>query len=929
MEQILKNDFFSFTEQGVEKKTKFPIKINYENFYSHLNKKLDEVKYRKHLLSTLRKVLIEGRANLEEIFKKDNMGSYCVAGHSLLLDQIITIIYYEGLSIFYDDEKPSLCIVAIGGYGRSELAPYSDIDLLFLVEKKNTTQIEKLIQYTLYFLWDLGLKIGHSTRNISEVIEYSKKDFIVRTSILENRYLIGDKTIFKNINEKFRDFQKETTTEFINFKLKEQDARQHKMGGSRYMLEPNIKESKGGLRDLHTLFWISKYYYGFKNLVEIKNVKVSWSKELKIFYKAQDFLWAIRCHLHYFSKRDDNILNFEAQAKIATSFGYKKRKNTLAVERFMKRFYLTARDVGNLTRLFCTELNINQFQSIIYPSVNFENIWGKGDFFIDKGKVSLKLTGKTSSNLEENPIIIYKLFKYAQQNNLDIHPTTIHNILLSKKFLKNKINKSLEVTSIFLIILMSSNNAERYLRLMSECGVLGRFFIDFQRIVGLMQFDMYHHYTVDEHTLRAIGFLHKIEKGDLIETAPVASRVIKEIQSRKVLFVATFLHDIGKGRGGDHSIKGEDIARKFCPSIGLNEEETETIAWLVRNHLIMSKIAFNYDISDPKTISDFTKTIQSPEKLKLLLVLTVADILAVAPNIWNSWKASLMRNLYRLSEEVLHGANPYNLLELNPNEAIKRTREKLSDWSDKEFDIYSKKLSEKYWIAFDTETQVWHAKISRFEDFKKNLIKVSLKVENNSKSIQLAVLAPDYPGLFSKITGAIAVNGVEILTARIFTRQDGIALDCFWIEHGKGILFEEEKLEKIKESIKKCLINQLNPEQELFKLYKSIHKRNIFIKTPSRVLLDNSVSNTHSVLEINGRDRPGLLFNLTSKLTELGVQIQSASVSTYGDRVVDVFYVKDIFGMKIDGLNRIKVIKEKLNSVLVETKFLEKNMKKS
>ena len=914
-----KEGFFNFVEDDTIKKTKFPIKINAYNLKKNVHQEISLTNLRKQITQSLKVILSEGQSILEVKFLNDNKGLFCAVAYSHLMDQIIYIIYDKIKN--YLKTKDLLSLLAVGGFGRGELAPYSDIDLLFLIGPRNKKISEKVIHFILYTLWDLGLSVGHSTRNIADVIKDSKKDIILRTSILENRYLAGDKKLSNDFNSKLKILQKSTVSEFINLKLKEQDNRHYKMGDSRYMLEPNIKESKGCLRDLNTLFWISKYHYRFNKITEIKKYSLSWSNELKRFNKALDFLMTLRCHLHYMSKKDDNILNFSAQEQIAQNLGYKNRGNTLSVERFMKRFYLIVKDVGSLTRLFCTELdNYNDVQPI-YSSASYDRDWK--DFELKNRQVFYNKNKTEEKNEKVSPKKILKIFEFAQNRNLDIHPSTIYSIINSKRTISKLENKK-ELYNLFIDILLSSKNSEKYLRLMNECGVLGKLFPDFQKIVGLMQYNMYHHYTVDEHTIRSIGFLNKLEKGDLREIAPIASRLIKKIQSRKVLFISTFLHDIGKGRNEDHSRVGEEIAKKICTSLELKEEETENILWLVKNHLLMSKIAFNYDVSDPETIDDFTKIVQSPEKLKLLLILTVADILAVGPGIWNSWKAALMRDLFRLSEEVLYGANPYHLLELSPDNSMIKTRENLKNWENQEFEVYSSQYPRNFWSALDVETHVWLAKKYKTNRKKIKLIEIFFKKLKNTNSILLVVSAPDNPGLFSDIAGAISIQGVDIQTAKIFTRKDGMATDIFWVTTNTRTVFDKEKLNKIKQSIIKSLTTNFNPEKQIFKLWKSTPKRIRSLKSPSRVIVDNMVSNSQTVIEVNCKNKPGLLYKLTKEIKDLNLQIQSSSVSTYGNSAVDVFYVKDVFGMKIECEKRINLIKKNIELALLDDLETEK-----
>ena len=451
---------------------------------------------------------------------------------------------------------------------------------------------------------------------------------------------------------------------------------------------------------------------------------------------------------------------------------------------------------------------------------------------------------------------------------------------------------------------------------MNESGVLGRFLPDFGKIVAMMQFDMYHSYTVDEHTIKVIGVLHDIGTGGLAETAPVATSVMPEIESRLVLFVAALLHDIAKGRDGDHSELGAELALELCPMLGLSQEETETVSWLVRHHLLMSKTAFRYDLNDPKTIDDFAAIVQSPERLKLLLVLTVADIRGVGPTIWNGWKAALMRDLYYQTDAVLRGADAAVIAAGNAEVAREAVRERLDGWSDEEFNAYAAMMPRQYWTGFDTESQLRHAGLGRtFRSMDVPLLADFRQVEDKNVT-ELTLLTVDDAGLFSRIAGAVAGHGINIAGARITTCADGTVLDVFQLQTTSNEPVTDERLlGRVKASIEKAVSGTLRPQAALRERWQSLPERVRHLPVPSRVILSNRISSTHTVIEVNGRDMPGLLHRLTRTLAELGLQIQTATVSTYGERVVDVFYVKDLFGLQVHNEARLTTIRDRLLEV--------------
>ncbi len=585
---------------------------------------------RRVLLPPLKAALNRGRAEIRRRFDADGTAARAVREHSFLIDQLIRALHDLVTETIYPMANPTagekMAIVAVGGYGRGELAPFSDVDLLFLLPYKQTPHTEQVIESLLYLLWDLGLKVGQATRSVTECLRYAKADLTIRTALLEARYIWGEQALFTELKTRFEsEIVRGTAAQFVEAKLAERDARHVRVGDSRYQLEPNVKEGKGGLRDLHTLFWIAKYIYRIDDVAKLVELGVLSAEESTRFERAQSFLWTVRCHLHYLAERAEERLTFDMQTEIGARMGYTDHAGSRGVERFMKHYFLVAKDVGDLTRIFCAILEIDQKGKRRLAWLR----WGQtrralGGFGVDGDR----LTIPSEDFFAKDPIALLRLFHVAQEHDLDIHPRALRAVTQSLRLIDARLREDPEANRLFLEILTSKKNPEIALRRMNEAGVFGKFIPDFGRVVAQMQYDMYHVYTVDEHTLFAIGILHQIETGQLKEELPVASAIMPTIISRRALYLATLLHDIAKGRGGDHSQLGEKIALKLGPRLGLSDEETETVAWLVRWHLLMSSAAFKLDISDPQTIQNFVDRVQSPERLKLLLVLTAADIRA-------------------------------------------------------------------------------------------------------------------------------------------------------------------------------------------------------------------------------------------------------------------------------------------------------------
>ena len=497
-----------------------------------------------------------------------------------------------------------------------------------------------------------------------------------------------------------------------------------------------------------------------------------------------------------------------------------------------------------------------------------------------------------------------------------IHPRALRRASQSLRLIDAKLRQDPEANRLFLEILTSHKDPEGALRRMNESGVFGRFIPDFGRVVAQMQYDMYHHYTVDEHTLFAIGILHKIESGELKDEAPLATKLFGKIVSRRALYLAVLLHDIAKGRGGDHSVLGEGIALKLGPRLGLAAEETETVAWLVRWHLLMSGTAFKRDIGDPRTIADFVDIVQSPERLKLLLILTHADIRAVGPQVWNAWKAALLRDLYQRAIDMMSGGLTDEPQEARIAVAQAAARERLPDFSEAEFAAFAKAGYPFYWLSFPADVHARHARLMREAAASGAPLVVEKRVDADRAVTEITLYTADHPGLFSRIAGALAVSGANIVDARIMTMSNGMAFDTFWVQDLAGHAFDRpDKLARLAVVFENVLTGDLKPHRELARPPAFPSRMQAFTVAP-RVLVDNQASALHTVIEVNGRDRPGLLFELTRELTRLNLQVSSAKISTYGEKVVDVFYVKNLFGHKVEHPTKLAEIRTTLEAVL-------------
>ena len=862
----------------------------------------------------LKDALAEGRAEIQRrLATHPSRGLEASNAQAYLTDQLLRVLFDLATQRLHPLHNPTagerLTLIAVGGYGRAEMAPFSDVDIGFLTPGKQTPWAEQVIESMLYALWDLALKIGHSSRSLDEMVRQAKGDVTIRTALLEARYVTGDVALYDEAAKRFKaEVQHGTERQFIADKLAERDARHRKMGDTRYVVEPNVKEGKGGLRDLHTLFWIGKYIHDVQRGADLVEVGLLTKAEYRLFHRADNFLQAVRCHLHSVTRRAEDRLTFDVQREIATRMRFSDRPGKPAVERFMQYYFLQAKTVGNLTGVFLAHLDERfaaRGRRFGLPTIRRRPDRLHG-FVLDRGRLALP----RDDYFVEDPVRLIEVFQLADLHGVEIHPLTMRAAARDAKLIAGH-RRDPRANALFLDVLTSPRDPELVLRWMNEAGVFGRFVPDFGRVVAQMQFDMYHHYTVDEHTIRAIGLLARIDKGELRDDHPLSSAIIKHIVSRRALYVAVLLHDIAKGRGGDHSILGAEVAERLCPRFGLSPAETETVAWLVRWHLLMSATAFKRDLSDFKTILDFCAVVQSPERLRLLLVLTIVDIRAVGPGTWNGWKRQLLADLYEGAEEVLRLGHKQR----GRAERIAARQETLQaalGWPAEQFDAFVRRFPEAYWIAEPDDVLAHNARfIAAAGDAQ---LSIDAQVYATRGATLVTIYAADHPGLFYRIAGAIHVAGGNIIDARIHTTRDGMAIDNFLVQDPFGRPFDDlDQLKRLKTAIEDALANRGKLTDRLVAKPAARTRADAFEIEPN-VLIDNHASNRFTVIEVNARDRPALLNQLAQALFQSKVTLHSAHVATYGERAVDTFYVTDLTGDRITAAARLKTLERRLHT---------------
>ena len=872
---------------------------------------------RNEAVRILREAQKHGREEIARAFRAAPFDSRAMArSYTYLTDNLVQLTLHVAGSMLHHKPNPTrgerLSVIGVGGYGRGEMAPHSDVDLLFLIPYKVTAFSESVIESMLYILWDLKLKVGHATRTITECLRLGAEDFTIQTALLEHRYICGDAELAERLEKELKtDLFSGSGREFIEAKLEERDQR-HLKQGERYVVEPNVKEGKGGLRDLHSLFWIAKYIHHVDHSSELVAKGVFRADEYQTFSEAEAFLWAVRGHLHLLTGRASEQLTFDMQVQVAEAMGYEDMGGRRGVEVFMQAYFRQATAVGDLTRIFITALEAMHVKAEPLLERIFRR---KPKIREGYDVVHNRIAIRDPQTFLSDKLNLLRIFEEALRTGMLIHPDAMRLVQSNLRLIDEDMRNTPEAQRIFLDLLLKHGNPERALRRMNELGVLGAFIPEFETIVAMMQFNMYHSYTVDEHIIQCIANLARIEKAELEEELPVASSILKRGVNRKVLFVALLLHDIGKGRSEDHSILGAKMARKIAPRLGLKQDEVDTVEWLVRYHLLMSDMAQKRDIADPRTVRDFAKAVQTVKRLDLLCVLTVCDIRGVGPNTWNNWKAVLIRGLYRQTKRALEtGLEDLNR-ENRGASAKKALREALSDWPRKDVQAEIARHYPPYWQGLHLTSHVTFARMLR--DIDGDDIRIDLHPDEDRDATRASFVLADHPGIFARLAGALALVGANVVDARSYTTSDGYVTDAFWVQDADGNAFEHARLPRLRQMIERTLRGEV-VAREALKSKDKVKKRERAFRVPTHITFDNEGSEIYTIIEVDTRDRPGLLYDLARTLAASNVYIANAVIATYGEQVVDTFYVKDMFGLKYYTESKQKVLEKRLRDAIAE-----------
>jgi [protein-PII] uridylyltransferase len=887
----------------------------------------NHVAARPEILERLKALLKDARDAARLTLERHGNGRKCAEGLSQFQDELIRLLYDYTTTHVYRTDNPDdaerMDIIATGGYGRGLLAPGSDIDLLFLLPYKQTAWGESVVEYMLMLMWDLGQKVGHAVRTIDQTIRFAISDVTIRTSLLDTRLILGRARLAIELERRFAaEVVHGTAPQFFEAKLAERNERHRRSGASRYLVEPNIKDGKGGLRDLHTLHWLVRYLT-IDDRSERAQPAIFTPAEHALFRRCENFLWTVRCHLHFLAGRPEERLSFDRQPALAERLGYVDRGGLRAVERFMKHYFLVAKDVGDLTTILCGTLEMQQL--VRSPRIDAlldplgwrtrRRIRRTSDFRIDNGRLNVA----DAKVFARDPVNLIRFFAYVEETHVFIHPAALRLIRQSLRLIDDAVRNDPEANRIFLSLLTAPGNPEATLRRMNEAGVLGRFVPEFGAVVSLMQFSMYHSYTVDEHLIRTVGIVSEILRGEAEKAHPLSHRLIASLENPRVLYVAAFLHDIAKGRPEDHSVAGARVARHLCPRFGLSETETALVEWLVRHHLDMSTIAQSRDLSDPKTIRDFADIVETPERLKLLLMLTVADIRAVGPTTWNGWKGQLLRTLYYETLPFVAGQHQSAGMAERTEAAKAALRRAAGGVPAAVLDHFIGRHYDDYWLRTDTKRQLDHLRLAASAAERDVAFATHHATDAFTAVTELTVLAPNHPRLLCLFAGACAAAGANIVGAHIATTRDGAALDTFLLKREfERDEDEQRRARRIGETIEKLLRGEVRLHRLLGKPRDAKGPLLAFTVAPE-VVIDNQISDQFTVIEVAGLDRPGLLYEVTAALSDLSLDITSAHITTFGERAVDAFYVTDLTNNKITSEARRQTIRDRLTGILAGT----------
>ncbi|MDD2898141.1 MAG: [protein-PII] uridylyltransferase [Desulfuromonadaceae bacterium] len=870
-------------------------------------------------LSGCKKFLAKYRDDIRQLHSSGASGSEVTHLLSDMMDELHNKLF---LSIIYDlgggdAMLEHISLVAVGGYGRGELNPFSDIDIMFLHDGVlPTATVEDIAQKLLYFLWDMRLDVGYSVRKTQDCVEMAAADGTVKTALMDARFLSGSRPLFTTLSKViFSQILPKSSDSFIKEKIADMKVRLEKYGATVYLLEPNIKEGEGGLRDLQTAIWIARVKYKFTDLRELIIKGIMNDEELENYLSALDYLWRIRNELHYFNGRKNDQLTFDAQVHLAGFLGYEDRGRVLAVEDFMRDYYRQGNKVEHFTSSIISRCIWRDEGALRILGYFIRRPVGDGCFVL-KGELIVP----DESVVEGNPGVMMKMFELAQKHGVTFNVRVKGIIRRHLALINDKFRRNREVNQSFLNILRSSKGVANTLRLMHHLEFLNHYIPELEHIYCKVQHDLYHIYTVDIHTLFAVEQAEKMLSGEFKTIMPLPCSIAAEIGKPELLILSVLFHDIGKGSGGGHAEKGAAMIPTIARRMGLSKEDSERLEFLVRHHLLFAHIAQRRDLNDEKMIVQFARQIETSENLKMLFLLTVADVRAVGTDVWTAWKASLFQELFEKAFGVLdRGGFQQEASSERVTSMIKKVTAMLeNDFPTVEIRHELKAMPVR--LLLSNPPQLIAEQVRLLLGLEQSDILLRLTHQHETGYSEYTICAHDMPGLFSRITGVMAANGINILGAQINTSKNGKVLDILQVNSPQGnLITDPSRWDKIEQDMRQTLHGEV-----LVSTLVAKRKRPTLLTTrpaprfPTKVDIDNEVSDDYTVIDILTHDKVGLLYLITSTLAEMGLYIGVSKISTKVDQVADVFYVRDIFGQKIFASEKLSEICSKLMTAIDE-----------
>ncbi|OMH39157.1 [protein-PII] uridylyltransferase [Motiliproteus sp. MSK22-1] len=844
-------------------------------------------------LAVFKKALKEGQEELDRRFREGVDIRTLIYGRAWMLDQLLRRAWQQ-----YDwPEGDRLSLIAVGGYGRGELHPHSDIDLLILLKDEDPENFRDSIEGFITFLWDITLDVGSSVRTISQCVEEASKDITIATNLIESRTLVGDDNLRNAMYAQVTEDDVWSSKEFYKAKVEEQRQRHHRTNDTEYNLEPNIKDSAGGLRDIQTVGWVAKRHFGATYVHDLVDHGFLTDSELIALDKGELYLWSIRYALHMLTNRCENRLLFDHQRTLAEFFGYQDTDGALAVEQFMSKYYRIAMSLAEFN-----DMLLQHFEEAILDNDTSEEVRPLNNRF----QVRANHIEITSDDVfEKSPFAMMEMFVLLAQNpGLEgVRSSTMRLLRIHRHLIDDSFREDIRNTSLFMELLRSPEGITTELKRMNRYGILGRYLPEFGRIVGQMQHDLFHIYTVDAHTLKVITNMRRFRHGDQQEKFPIANRVVRKIPKMALLYIAGLYHDIAKGRGGDHSALGGEDARDFCRRHHLGKWDTLLVGWLVENHLLMSMTAQRKDITDPEVIHEFALKIRDITHLDYLYALTVADICATNNTLWNNWRASLMRQLYNQTQQVLRRGleNPKNRedkIEQVQKEALNMLKHNgISDYSA---ECLWATLGDDYFLREEADDIAWHTEaILNHSDREQPLVLVKgTSAQLHEGATQIFIFMRDHEGLFAASVAALDQLNLSIQDARIITNDDGFSYNTYIVldENNQPIGDNPDYIMKIKNT----LVDELDDPAD----YKDIVQRRMprqlkLFAMQTDVVLSTDPERNVTTMEVTTSDRPGLLARIGQVLLECQIHLTKATIVNVGERVEDVFFICDHNGQPI------------------------------